>query len=53
MAIDGPGIIDSDVANDTYNGIMDLYDSGVDVDVIYSQLDEEEVQLTDEIYLEI
>lgn len=34
MATDGVKIIDSDLAHDTYWGIMDLYDSGTDVEAI-------------------
>jgi hypothetical protein len=34
MATDGVKIIDGDRAHDTYWGIMDLYDSGADFDVI-------------------
>ena len=34
MATDGVKIIDGDLAHDTYWGIMDLYDSGVDVESI-------------------
>ncbi|WP_320052496.1 hypothetical protein [uncultured Acetobacteroides sp.] len=34
MATDGVKIIDGDTAHDTYWGIIDLYDSGVDVDNI-------------------
>jgi len=34
MATDGVKIIDGDTAHDTYWGIMDLYDSGVDFEII-------------------
>lgn len=34
MATDGVKIIDGDTAHDTYWGIMDLYDSGADLDII-------------------
>lgn len=34
MATDGVKIIDGDTAHDTYWGIMDLYDSGADFDII-------------------
>lgn len=37
MATDGPKIIDGDTAHDTYWGIMDCYDSGVDLDQIVSE----------------
>src|SRR6267378_69537 len=28
MAIDGPGIVESDLGHDVYNEILDLYDAG-------------------------
>ena len=34
MATDGVKIIDGDLAHDTYWGIMDLYDSGVEIQEI-------------------
>lgn len=34
MAVDGTKIIDSDLARDTYEGIMDLYDSGAEIAAI-------------------
>ncbi|QTE35557.1 hypothetical protein J3L18_20710 [Mucilaginibacter gossypii] len=34
MATDGVKIIDGDLAHDTYWGIMDLYDSKVDFELI-------------------
>ena len=34
MATDGVKIIDGNTAHDTYWGIMDLYDSGADFDII-------------------
>jgi hypothetical protein len=34
MATDGVKIIDGDLAHDTYWGIMDLYDSGTDLELI-------------------
>lgn len=37
MATDGVKIIDGDRAHDTYWGIMDLYDSDVDLDVIENE----------------
>jgi hypothetical protein len=38
MATDGPKIIDSDIAHDTYWGIMDLYDSGADFATIQKEI---------------
>lgn len=37
MATDGVKIIDGDTAHDTYWGFMDLYDNGVEIDVILSR----------------
>jgi len=37
MATDGVKIIDGDRAHDTYWGIMDLYDSGVDFETIETE----------------
>jgi hypothetical protein len=34
MATDGTKIIDGDLARDIYNGILDLYDSEIDIDII-------------------
>ena len=38
MATDGVKIIDGDLAHDTYWGIMDLYDSNVEIDVIQKEI---------------
>jgi hypothetical protein len=38
MATDGPKIIDSDLAHDTYWRIMDLYDSNADIDTIQKEI---------------
>lgn len=38
MATDGVKIIDGDIAFDTYNGIMDLYDSGGTAESIREQV---------------
>lgn len=38
MATDGVKIIDGDLAHDTYNGIMDLYDSGASFEVIRAEI---------------
>ena len=37
MATDGTKIIDGDTAHDTYWGIMDLYDSGVDLNLVFDE----------------
>ena len=39
MAIDGPKIIDSDLANDVYGEFMELYDSGKTIDDIKKQIE--------------
>ena len=38
MAIDGVKIIDGDLARDTYNHIMDLYDSNADIQTIIKEV---------------
>lgn len=38
MATDGPKIIDGDLANDTYWGIMDLYDSNAEITLIEQEI---------------
>jgi hypothetical protein len=38
MATDGVKIIDGDLARDTYNQLMDLYDSNADIQTIRSEL---------------
>jgi hypothetical protein len=38
MATDGVKIIDGDLAHDTYWGIMDLYDSGVEIEEIRKEM---------------
>lgn len=47
MAIDGTKIIDSDTAHDTYWGIMDLYDSGVDLEMIQKEFPIEQPECFD------
>lgn len=37
MATDGPGVVDGDTAHDTYWGVMDLYDNGVDIEGIVKE----------------
>ncbi len=39
MSIDGSGIIDSDLAHDVYNRILDLYDSGLEMEDIKAQIE--------------
>ncbi len=53
MAIDGTGIIDSDLAHDVYNEILDLYDTGIYVTEIRTRISECEDALTDDLDLEI
>jgi hypothetical protein len=38
MATDGVKIIDGDLARDTYNGIMDLYDSDASIEIIKKEI---------------
>lgn len=38
MSIDGPGLLESDLAHDTYNRILDLWDAGVEIEEIRRQL---------------
>ncbi len=53
MAIDGPKIIDSDLAYDTYNEFMDLYDSDFSIEDIKKRIESYESSLVDEIEYEI
>jgi hypothetical protein len=53
MSIDGPGIVDSDLAHDAYNEILDLYDAGVDVDEIRRRIRSYEDGAVDPIDAEI
>jgi len=53
MSIDGPGIIASDLAHDTYNEILDLYDADLPIDEIRSRIASCERELQDEMELEI
>ena len=45
MATDGVKIIDGDLARDTYNQIMDLYDSGLGIEVIRGVIPFERTEL--------
>jgi hypothetical protein len=53
MAIDGPGIVDSDLAHDVYNEILDLYDSGLEPAAIQGRISSYEPELVDAIETEI
>lgn len=53
MAIDGPGIVDSDLAHDVYNEILDLYDSGLEPKAIRERIGSYETELVDDIEKEI
>jgi len=53
MAIDGPKIIDSDLAHDIYNEFMDLYDFGLDISKIREKIEEWKSNLADDLEVEI
>lgn len=53
MSIDGPGIIDSDLAHDVYNQILDLYDSGLGITDIKAKMEIYESELLDAVDVEI
>ena len=53
MAIDGTGIIDSDLAHDIYNEFMDLYDAGLFIDEIRKRIYQFKDELSDNLELEI
>jgi len=38
MSIDGPGILDSDLAHDVYNEILDLYDAGTPISELRTRI---------------
>ncbi|MGA3371065.1 MAG: hypothetical protein ABSC48_04820 [Terracidiphilus sp.] len=38
MSIDGPGILESDLGNDVYNEILDLYDAGVPIEELRNRI---------------
>ena len=53
MAIDGPKIIDSDLAHDIYNEFMDLYDFGLDISKIREKIEQWKSNLSDDLEVEI
>lgn len=53
MATDGTKIIDGDTAHDTYWGIMDLYDSGSELQIILSEFSLEQTESFDDFDNEI
>lgn len=53
MATDGTKIIDGDTAHDTYWGIMDLYDSGAELQMIINEFPLEQPEFFDEFENEI
>ncbi|NMM50823.1 hypothetical protein [Marinigracilibium pacificum] len=53
MATDGTKIIDGDTAHDTYWGIMDLYDSGAEMQMIINEFPLEQPEYFDEFDNEI
>ncbi len=55
MATDGVNIIDGDLAHDTYHEIMNLYDSGVDIELIKKEVsfDEKDWGSDGQFYYEI
>lgn len=53
MATDGTKIIDGDTAHDTYWGIMDLYDSGAELQMIINEFPLEQPEYFDEFDNEI
>lgn len=53
MATDGTKIIDGDTAHDTYWGIMDLYDSGAELDMILNEYPLEQEEYFDDFDNEI
>lgn len=53
MAIDGTGILESDLAHDIYNTILDFYDSGLNYEEIESQLNDYNELMTADLFAEI
>lgn len=53
MATDGPKIIDGDTAHDTYWGIMDLYDSGAELQMIVNEFPLEQPEYFDDFNNEV
>ncbi|MBK8503721.1 MAG: hypothetical protein IPL46_16820 [Saprospiraceae bacterium] len=48
MATDGTKIIDGDTAHDTYWGIMDLYDSGAEIEMVLKEFPLEQPEYLDD-----
>src|SRR5687768_11014708 len=53
MSIDGPGLLESDLAHDVYNDILDMYDSGLEISSIRERLTSIESELDDDLDQEI
>lgn len=53
MSVDGPGVVESDLAHDVYNEILDLYDSGVSGAEIVALMSKIEGELSGDMELEI
>lgn len=53
MSVDGADILESDLAHDIYNNILDLYDSNISIDDIFGRISVFEQELTDETDVEI
>lgn len=53
MSIDGPGILESDLAHDVYNEILDLYDAGTPVGELRHRIAIFEESLSDDLEKEL
>lgn len=53
MAVDGPGIVESDPAHDIYNLVLDLYDAGVDVHEILTKFNSHRYSLDGPLFEQI
>jgi hypothetical protein len=53
MSIDGPGILESDLAHDVYNEILDLYDAGTPVGELRRRIAIFEESLSDDLEKEL
>ncbi len=53
MSIDGHGILDSDLAHDIYNRILDLYDAGLEIHDIKYEIEKYEPEFADALEVEI
>ena len=53
MSIDGPGILESDLAHDVYNEILDLYDAGVPIAELHHRMVTFEESLSDDLEKEL